>query len=73
MAYENNSVGKCATCGKQCFITRKAAKAFMNRKFPNEKMTTYRCGDYFHFGHTPYGIKRGIQDRREWSLDRRKP
>lgn len=69
----NEPVGECKKCGKMCFPTRKAARHYKKKRFPQASMTIYKCGEYFHFGHTPYGIKRGITDRRSYSLDRRKP
>ena len=64
-------VGTCHTCGKLCFLTRKDARMYLRKSFPGEKMSIYPCGDYYHFGHTPWGIKRGITDRRSWNRERR--
>lgn len=61
------SVGTCHECGKQSFVTRKAARAFMKAKNPTrgdyEYMTVYRCGEYWHYGHTPYEVARGQRQR----------
>jgi hypothetical protein len=56
-------VGRCQTCGKLSFLTSRLAKEWMKKKFPKTKMSVYPCGDYYHFGHTPYGVKRGFQPR----------
>lgn len=62
----NMPVGTCS-CGKQSFVTRKAARAYMKKwnppKGPYEYMSTYRCGEYWHYGHTPYEIARGHRGR----------
>ncbi len=59
----NEPIGKCPDCGKYRFVTRKAAKGYMHRYFPEEKMSVYKCRGYFHFGHTPYAIRRGAEAR----------
>ncbi len=56
-------VGTCDTCGKQRYINRKAAKKAMTTAHPGAQLSVYRCGEYYHYGHTPYGVKRGWQDR----------
>ncbi len=58
-----NPVGTCDDCGKLRFKSRKQAKVYMHNRFPKERMSVYRCGGYFHFGHTPYGVARGYQER----------
>lgn len=58
--------GRCTACGKLCFLSRKRAKRYMLQRFAKTNMTVYRCaGDprYFHFGHTPYAVKRGYRPR----------
>lgn len=72
MTEYKSPVGRCPDCGKQSFITRKAARAVLRAKFKHESMTIYRCGDYFHFGHTPGPIKRGNVDRRYWVEERQR-
>lgn len=59
-------IGRCSDCGKLRFENRKATKKYINKRFPGDHMTIYKCGEYFHFGHTPYGIKRGTTDRRKY-------
>lgn len=63
----HDPVGTCPDCGKQRFGTRKAAKNFMKRKHPvlgpYQYMSTYQCGEYWHYGHTPYEIARGFRPR----------
>ena len=56
-------IGTCPDCGKLRFTSRKKTKQYMHNRFPKERMSVYRCGAYFHFGHTPWGVKRGVQDR----------
>lgn len=60
-------IGTCSDCGKLCFASRKKARQYMNQRFPQAKMSVYRCGAYFHFGHTPWAVKRGVVGRDEWT------
>ena len=53
----------CEDCGKLRYLSRKAARLAARRGHPGESMSTYRCGDYWHIGHTPYAIKRGFKER----------
>lgn len=63
-----DSVGTCE-CGKQSFVSRKAARAYMKKWNPAsgtyEYMSVYRCGSYWHYGHTPYQVARGYKARGE--------
>jgi hypothetical protein len=43
--------GVCSTCGKNNYEDKKAAKAARKRAHPNDRMDTYRCGRYWHYGH----------------------
>ena len=59
-------IKRCEACGKLCFTSRKRAKSYMHHRFPKEKMTVYRCRDnpaYFHYGHTPWSVKKGRRAR----------
>lgn len=56
-------VGTCPDCGKRRYVTRKAARRVARLVCPGEQVSVYRCGDYFHFGHTPYIIARGAKAR----------
>jgi hypothetical protein len=59
-------VKKCEHCGKMCFTARKLAKKYVSDFFPGQGLTVYRCEgnpDYFHFGHTPWKVARGVQER----------
>jgi len=57
------SVGSCPKCGKQCFTSRKAARAHWRKRLPQEQMSVYQCGQYFHYGHMPYSVQRGLTPR----------
>ncbi len=57
------SVGTCEDCGKQRFTSRKKAKANAHMRHPGVKFTVYACGEYFHYGHTPYSIAKGYVSR----------
>lgn len=65
MAQENilHPVGDCSTCGKLCFVSRKIAKNAAKRHHPEERLSVYRCGRYWHYGHLDYPVARGIKQR----------
>ncbi len=55
------AVGRCSTCGKVCYPSRKAAKIAGRRlNMGSEPLSAYRCGDYWHLGHLPYEVRRGV-------------
>lgn len=58
-----NHVGLCGVCGKQCYTSRKAAKEAAHRAHPQEKLSVYRCDKFFHYGHKPYVVTRGLAER----------
>lgn len=42
-------------------MTRKAAKIAGRRlNMGSEPLSAYRCGDYWHLGHLPYEVRRGV-------------
>ena len=53
----------CSECGKLRYFTRKAAKAARKRTNQGESMSVYRCGEFWHIGHTPWQIREGLQER----------
>lgn len=53
----------CPECGKRCYRSRKAAKQAMRELQSGDQMSVYPCGEFWHFGHTPYGVLRGIRPR----------
>lgn len=59
----HQNVGTCRTCGKRCYLTKRAAKSFARWRFPGEHMSAYRCGEYWHVGHLPPGVRRGVVKR----------
>ena len=61
------SVGRCSECGKQCFRSRKAAKRHVAKLFPGDRMSIYTCGEFFHFGHTPYSVKNSMVSRNDYT------
>lgn len=72
---QRRSVGFCPEpCGKARFVARADAKKCLKEMFAGESMTVYRCGldaQYFHIGHTPYLVKRGVQSRGETAVGNR--
>lgn len=56
----------CTLCGKLRFRTRKAAKRALRRLQTSDSMSAYPCGDYWHIGHTPWAVRRGVVSRHEW-------
>jgi len=59
-----SSAGACPTCGKVRFTSRKDARAAGRRlKHTGDPLSAYRCGDYWHIGHLPTDIRRGVRSR----------
>lgn len=58
------SCGACPECGKQCYLTRKAARRKASIVHPGESFTVYRCGVYFHYGTPSPRVMRGAEPRR---------
>jgi hypothetical protein len=53
-----NHLGNCATCGKHRFVTRKDAKRAARFLHPEDAMRAYRCGPWWHYGHTsPWRVR----------------
>lgn len=67
MAKTKSAVGTCPDCGKLRFLTRKSARAHLRKRKYKEHVSVYPCGEFYHFGHTPYVIRKGYVDRREWT------
>ena len=53
----------CAECGKYRYFNRKAARRAARRYHPGDSMSVYRCGDFWHIGHTPWDIKASLAQR----------
>lgn len=56
-------IGKCPTCGKRTFGTRHDAKRAAKKAHPNDRMSIYRCGVGWHYGHLPPAVKIGDKPR----------
>jgi hypothetical protein len=56
---------RCETCGKVRFRNRKAARARAKKLYPGDHMSTYKCGEYWHIGHIPWAVRRGVRARDE--------
>jgi hypothetical protein len=56
----------CSTCGKRRYRTRKAAKLALRKLNTSDSMSVYRCGEFWHFGHTPWQVRRGVTARHDW-------
>lgn len=56
-------VGRCPECGKKRFLSRKDARAHIRDNLPNERMSPYPCGRYWHFGHLKAAVIRGSATR----------
>lgn len=50
-------------CGKFAYLTRKDARATARRAHPNESMSQYQCGGYWHIGHLPVHVVNGSTPR----------
>lgn len=53
----------CPSCGKYRYFNRKAARKAARRTSPGTSLSVYRCGDYWHIGHTPWEIRVGAAQR----------
>lgn len=49
----NQYVGDCPDCGKHQFNTRRDAKRAARFLHPEDNQRPYRCGQFWHYGHTP--------------------
>lgn len=59
-AWRAAAAGRCPTCGKLRYLSRKTAKQDANRyRKRTGRMDTYRCGDFWHLGHLPSRVRRG--------------
>lgn len=61
----HGSLGTCEVCGKRCYLTKQAARRARSRRFPGERMSVYRCGDFYHLGHLPGRVIAGDKPRSE--------
>ena len=59
----SGSLGTCMECGKRCYGSRSAAKRMLKRRFPGERMSVYKCGDFYHLGHLPGRVIAGDKAR----------
>ena len=62
--------GKCATCGKRCYLTRHAARQARKAKrlhSDRRGLNVYRCegSGYYHLGHLSDLVRRGRVTRDE--------
>lgn len=65
----NNIVryGKCPyPCGKIRYGSRSEAKKAAKVIHPGDHLSSYSCGDWWHFGHPPESVLHGG----EWELDK---
>jgi hypothetical protein len=44
--------GPCPACGKQCYRSRRGARAAGRLLYPNRRTYAYRCGAYWHLTST---------------------
>lgn len=60
----NGGAGECTSCGKLRFLTKAAAKRAASQ-LPHRqgRLNAYRCGDFWHIGHLPRAIARGLATR----------
>lgn len=58
----NLHVGRCPTCGKRRYVDKRDAK-IAARGF-DRTLRPYRCGEFWHLGHQPPGVREGVVDRR---------
>lgn len=53
----------CPTCGKKQWYTRADAKAVAKKGHQGDSVNVYRCGEFFHIGHLPAAVRRGLSTR----------
>jgi hypothetical protein len=53
------AIGTCQRCGKRCYATRREAKRAARALHPDAPLRAYRCGTWWHVGHTPDWVRRG--------------
>ncbi len=53
------TVGTCPHCGKQCHVSRKAAKKAGRTIHPGAHLGEYQCGDFWHYGNLPAVVRHG--------------
>lgn len=60
----NSGAGQCPTCGKVRYLTKAAAKrAIARHEHRDGRLNAYRCGEFWHIGHLPRAIARGLATR----------
>jgi hypothetical protein len=60
----NGGAGECPECGKLRFLTKAAAKrAASQLRHRDGRLNAYRCGEFWHIGHLPRAIARGLASR----------
>lgn len=64
---QSEPVGRCPVCGKSRFFTKLAARRFARRVLPGETLNVYECGGFWHLGHLPSTVRRGMTARSELS------
>jgi hypothetical protein len=52
-------VGTCPTCGKLRYSDRSTARRAARALYPHTALRAYRCGTWWHIGHTAGWRKRG--------------
>lgn len=55
----SGQAGICPVDGKQRYVSRKLAKQAMLRLWPEDRMSVYPCGEYWHFGHLAESVRQG--------------
>lgn len=55
----NLAVGTCPRCGKRSFTSRRNARRAARAIHPDTPLRAYRCGQHWHYGHTPDWVRRG--------------
>lgn len=58
---------RCPDCGKLRYLTRAHAKRVARRisRRRGGRLNAYRCGEFFHIGHLPDGVRHGDLSRDE--------
>lgn len=49
---ELQPIASCETCGKMSYLSRSVARRVIKRGYQDRKLAPYRCGQYWHVGHS---------------------
>lgn len=64
MNHFGSGLSQCPTCGKVRYLSKAKAKAAIRQhRHRDGRLNAYACGEFWHIGHLPAAIKRGLASR----------